>query len=887
MKKKVLKSLIGVFWGGLLISATALSSCFNGKNDNSGSKKPEDGSNPIDKTNPVNDNVLSFKDQQITINPVTDQEVADVLATSSTPNEKVIKLFRDQAQVEMWKAALKEFKKSKSYEQGYRVRFIDKGVFEALESMKSITVDDPQIADIYYAPADQITSLADAAQAINLNEFKVYNMNIFDHLKKSFDLPSEKVKEMINFGIYLGRNGNNPAAEALALQHNSEGIFIVSPKTENEALTILKNDETNSLTELVNAGKALWHTQNFWFGLGVVGGVTQAETEKRINEATDEAVKKQLQNQALIEKLVYWGNNAASSGWLTTDPNHALFSKATDYNSGLLYKLYEAVYKLTDEQYKQTPWGKAGIQKNTLETAFNSDGGTYLNTIYQLFKEKKLDFGMVGTWELRNAITNGGVKSIFTVPNVVDGVKYLQSPGSWSWGIVRNKMNTSASEDRKLAIINMLLSIYSPNASYQYFLSDSKVPIFESVQKKIKVAIDQNSKINNKELTELATNLMYANSDELLAKYNELGKKILELKAWVGKDWEATVTDATMAKMPLDESYLNKKSLWEDKIKDSKLPESLVNRYKELIMDAAPLKNALAAIFSADNVKAIENEQAAWKLKNTFLKDNAVSENKPSETFVNSLPEDLRTVFKGLFDGNAIHFRKLENAILGYDGDGKDASILTNNQLATDLLTAPTGEKLDAAKAEVTKQINAAVDKATKLLNAIAKTMPNAETIKKAVTLMYYEFLNNALLYKLVDLSLLQSKMPKKDGMASDYTLSDVAKKVEASSNVSIVSKILDVITSDKSYAENGTGIFETLPKRPGVSNPQFGTVWGSWNEKTFGNLEFFKSKKDSVTNEEAFKKVVRDQLSASMTTALATIKDAQSFTINFGPSKQ
>ncbi|WP_036459548.1 hypothetical protein [[Mycoplasma] imitans] len=866
MKKQALKYLFGLSAGLLLVAPTILSSCKTG-----GGKD-----NPVTQTKPV---ILSFKDQQIDPTPVSDSDVADVLATSSTPKNKIIKLFRDAAQAGMWNAAMKEFKKSESYNQGYRVKLIDKGVFDALSSMGQLSVDDDQIADIYYAPGDQITVLAAANQAMNLSTYTVDGKNIIDYLKESFGLPDETVRDMVTFGLYSGRDGSKAVSQLLALQHNKEGIFIVSPKTQDEALAILKNNKTNTLTKLVDNGNALWFTQNLWYGLGTVGGVTQAETDKQIAAATDEATKNSLMLQPIIEKLAYWGNNKASSGWLIGDPNFNLFSKATDYNSGLLWKLYEALYKKNPEEYKLTPWGIKGIQQNTLETAFNSDGSIYLNTIYKLFSENKLDFGMVGTWELRNAITNGGVKSIFTVPDVVDGVKYLQSPGSWSWGIVKNKINSDANDERKRALINILLSIYSPNASYQYFLSDSKVPIFESVQQKIRGAIQTSSQANNKELADLATELGYASVDALLAKYNELGKKISDLKTpWVGENWAKDVTDGD----PLDDKYLNKKTLWEERIQGVMVPEALATRYNSLVMDAAPLKNALAAIFGATTVKEIEATEP-WKLNNKYLKDGAVVENKVSEEFIKIVPEDLQATVKGLFDGSAIHFRRLENAILGYDGDGQAASITKNNELANELLTAQDGDALTAAKAKVTAEINAAVDRATKLFATIAKTQPNAEVLKKAVTYMYYEFLNNALLQKLSDITLVETKMPNAAGQASMLTLSQVGKKIDSSSNASIVSRILDVITSNKSYAENGTGIFETLPKRPGVSNPQFGTVWASWNERTFGNLEFFKSQINNVTNEEQFKKVIREQLSQSMTTALSTITDAQTFFINFG----
>ncbi|MFG4974611.1 hypothetical protein [Mycoplasmoides gallisepticum] len=865
MKKTKLKYLFGLSAGLLLIAPTILSSCRPAAND-----KP-----PIE-TKPE---ILSFKDQEINPTPVTDAEVADVLATPNTPKEKVIKLFRDAAQAGMWNAAMKEFKNSESYNQGYRVKLIDKGVFDALSSMSQLSVDDDQVADIYYAPGDQITNLAAANQAMNLSTYTVDNKNIIDYLKKAFDLPNQTVTDMVTFGLYSGRDGSRAVSELLALQHNKEGIFIVSPKPEAEALKILQNDSTNTLTELTNNANALWFTQNFWYGLGTVGGVTQAETEKQIANTQDQATKNSLMLQPLIEKLAYWANNKASSGWLLDDPNFALFSKATDYTSGFLWKLYEALYKMTDEQYKQTPWGKKGIQRNTLETAFNSDGTIYLNTIYKLFSENQLDFGMVGTWELRNAITNGGVKSIFTVPDVVDGVKYLQSPGSWSWGIVKNKINSEANDERKKALINILLSIYSPNASYQYFLSDSKVPIFESVQNKIRSAIQASSQSNNKELNDLATELMYQNVDALLAKYNEVGKKINDLKTpWVGQNWETTVTGNN----PLAEQYLNKKTLWEERIKGVNVPSALASRFDALVMDAAPLKNALTAIFGASTVKALEANQS-WKLNNSFLKDNAIKDNQLNPELVSGLPQDLQATVRGLFDGDAIHFRRLENAILGYDGDGQDASIIKNSDLANELLTATDGAKLTAAQNKVTTEINEAVDRANKLLNAIAKTMPNAQTLKTAVTYVYYEFLNNALLQKLADITLLQTKMPNANNQDSKYTLSEVAKKVDSSSNASIVSKILDVITSNKSYAQNGTGIFETLPRRPGISNPQFGTVWSSWNERTFGNLEFFKSQINNITNEEMFKKLIRDQLSQSMTTALSTITQAQTFFINFG----
>lgn len=64
---------------------------------------------------------------------------------------------------------------SESYNQGYRVKLIDKGVFDALSSMSQLSVDDDQVADIYYAPGDQITNLAAANQAMNLSTYTVDN----------------------------------------------------------------------------------------------------------------------------------------------------------------------------------------------------------------------------------------------------------------------------------------------------------------------------------------------------------------------------------------------------------------------------------------------------------------------------------------------------------------------------------------------------------------------------------------------------------------------------------------------------------------------------------------------------------------------------------------
>ncbi|MES3497400.1 hypothetical protein MG1601_442 [Mycoplasmoides gallisepticum] len=86
MKKTKLKYLFGLSAGLLLIAPTILSSC-----------RPADNDKPPTETKPK---ILSFKDQQINPTPVTDAEVADVLATSNTPKEKVIKLFRDAAQVD-------------------------------------------------------------------------------------------------------------------------------------------------------------------------------------------------------------------------------------------------------------------------------------------------------------------------------------------------------------------------------------------------------------------------------------------------------------------------------------------------------------------------------------------------------------------------------------------------------------------------------------------------------------------------------------------------------------------------------------------------------------------------------------------------------------------
>ncbi|WP_406613932.1 hypothetical protein ACJA23_03200 [Mycoplasma corogypsi] len=875
MNKKLTTSLLAA--ATVIAPTTFLVSCGNEDTNTNGSSSSSSSS---DSTG--NSNVLLFKDQTIELQPTKESEVADAIAPNNYPAEKTIKFFRDAVQTDAFYAALKEFKKSQSFKDGYKIRFIDKGVFDALDTMANINLNDPQVADIFYAPGDRITNLATANQAIDLDAFRTNEKKtIFDYLQLSLGLSRDEIDPLIKFGAYTGSLAKDPekrTIEILALQHNVEGIFMISPKEKEEALKILNNSETNSMVELAKAGKALWYTQNFWFGLGVVGGVTSPYTDQLIAKAKADgnvAQANSLETTRIIEKLVYWDTAQPSSGWIQGNQYAEKFGEATANNAKLVYPFWKAAFKDSAEQYKSTVWGQKGIQQGTLEAAMNSDGGTYLNTIFQLFKEGRLDFGMAGTWELRNAITKGGVKTIFTLPEVVDGTKYLQSPGSWSWGIVKNDQNTKASDSRKLALINWLLSIYSPNASYQYFLSDSKINIFKSIQDKLRTAIDRSSQNSNTELVSTAKDLGYATVDALKAKYDELVQPLSNAsKEWRGEGW----TKAVEGDNVLSEAGLNLKSLWEANL-NSQIPAETLTRYKSLIQDAAPVRNALAYLFNT-SLKGLEDPNQGWKINNSLLKDGLVADNMFKESSIAN--EEDRALVKQLFDGQAIHVRRLESAILGYNGDGNDNFVNGNLELLDQLLSS---DQAVAAKAKekMDAQIATAIANAKKVFGLIAKTMPSADKIEKAVKLMYYEFLNNGLLRRMNVLALDSAKMQKQDGTPSNLSYSDVAKLFNSSETTSVIKDILSAVTSDKSYAQGGTGIFETLPKRPGTSNPQFGAVWSTWNEKTFGNLEFFKSIVSSTNSEEEFIKAVKAQLSSTMQLSLAPLKNPNSFTIQFG----
>ncbi|MCU9931782.1 hypothetical protein NWE60_02030 [Mycoplasmopsis felis] len=87
--------------------------------------------------------------------------------------------------------------------------------------------------------------------------------------------------------------------------------------------------------------------------------------------------------------------------------------------------------------------------------------------------------------------------------------------------------------------------------------------------------------------------------------------------------------------------------------------------------------------------------------------------------------------------------------------------------------------------------------------------------------------------------------------------------------------KILKVVTSTKDLKNNGIGVLTTQPTRFDSSNPQFSHVWGRWNDRTFGNAEFYKTLKGKgVTTKEQFVSAIEDNLSSLFSEWASTFTD-------------
>lgn len=178
----------------------------------------------------------------------------------------------DPAQTNYWKQNIEEFNKTDSAtKNGFKIRTISKNVFSALDFSTVGHTDTNNTPDIFYAPQDRITDLVQGGAVSYLNDFLP---NLFDEITAQIGATATEKENMKNFGTVFGLKDNRVHSEFVGIQHNKEGIVLASTENEDQTRTILQNPDTDSLAELVEKGEGLFRIQDFWYGNGVLAGLT-------------------------------------------------------------------------------------------------------------------------------------------------------------------------------------------------------------------------------------------------------------------------------------------------------------------------------------------------------------------------------------------------------------------------------------------------------------------------------------------------------------------------------------------------------------------------------------------------------------------------------------
>ncbi|WAM08530.1 hypothetical protein [Mycoplasmopsis cynos] len=72
-----------------------------------------------------------------------------------------------------------------------------------------------------------------------------------------------------------------------------------------------------------------------------------------------------------------------------------------------------------------------GISQGDLKAILDKNVGDAQNRIFQLMKDKKIDYTVIGSWDSQNSEKSAGVRSFFNVVKTDENNEYLQGPGSW------------------------------------------------------------------------------------------------------------------------------------------------------------------------------------------------------------------------------------------------------------------------------------------------------------------------------------------------------------------------------------------------------------------------------------------------------------------------
>lgn len=717
----------------------------------------------------------------------------------------------DGVQRAFYEKAIEAYNKTESAKK-YKIRTIEKDVWGALDfSLQGIT--SPEVADIFYLPGDRVTDLTQQNALSYIDEFIP---SLIDELSASTGATAAEKELLRAFGTIRTRvkNGQNitNVTKLMAIRHNTEAILMASRLPEADARRDLSNANTDTLVELVKEGKLLLRFQDFWYGNGVLAGAlekikTQNSLDSKLN---------------LMSRILYTDETRGqiTSGFIDGNQYNAYFKEALKVYSSLFFPIYEAAFLKSESDFGQTVWGKKGISQSDLRQTLVKEVGEAQATIFSLMNQGKIDYAVIGSWDTQNSEKSAGAQSFFNVVKTDDNTEYLQSPGSWSFAI--NSRNNSASEERKTAIKEWFKAIYSVAAYKEYFKNDSKVPFVNGIQKTLIDDIKAENSAQFTEVEQFAKDLGFASYDALKTERNSKTAKISVLanqKVW-GNTWSAD-NDQTS---PSAEANLLKAA---DHKASIEKPEVLTDADFNAITlgDILPLRNLVASLLSISDVKTLVGVQNSdnpgnqeWLVGKDLLKDGSFN-----------IPQ-AETLKHG---DSSLHMRKVEKEIFDVNGDSEDEK----EKIIKTLTEALTKDKTNNDTAELDKLVEKYLNKAKSFVYNFAKSSLDDAKVKEFVTLYLNTYLNPAR----VRLSVGDIFNNKKFIEGKDATYKQVDEKVSGYESKLTFNKLLNVISSTQAISEGGLGVLKTQLTRADNSNPQFTTVWGFMNDRTFGNAELYR----------------------------------------------
>ncbi|UWV92784.1 hypothetical protein [Mycoplasmopsis cynos] len=262
-----------------------------------------------------------------------------------------------------------------------------------------------------------------------------------------------------------------------------------------------------------------------------------------------------------------------------------------------------------------------------------------------------------------------------------------------------------------------------------------------------------------------------------------------------------------------------------------------------------PLRNTIATILGLTDLDKLvgmnENKNEPWLVEQELLKSNAFEKNG-----------ELKDV---LFNEKALHIRKLQKFIFGANGDTKEE----NNDLIEKLKNYVLEDQKNGNEVKVNQAYDEVFRKAKEFATKYSNNVPSDEILKNVTKKHLNIFLNAKPIVRASISSIFENtKFKNKDKTDSKYSFKEVDAKISEFEGKSTFNKLLKVFSSTKEIKDGGIGIFKTqVPTRPDNSNPQFGPVWGYFNDLTFGNnqkYEEFKSKGALKQNKHSLMKYLK-----------------------------